>query len=67
MALIELSSISKHYRMGQHVIKAVDNIDLSIESNEYMVFIGSSGSGKSTIMNIICCLDTPTHGRYVLN
>ena len=67
MALIELSSISKHYRMGQHVIKAVDNIDLSIESNEYMVFIGSSGSGKSTIMNIIGCLDTATHGRYILN
>ncbi len=53
--------------MGQHVIKAVDNIDLSIERNEYVVFIGSSGSGKSTIMNIVGCLDTPTHGRYVLN
>ncbi|TDJ45173.1 MAG: ABC transporter ATP-binding protein [Gammaproteobacteria bacterium] len=67
MALIELTSVSKHYEMGQHLIKAVDNIDLSIEPNEYMVFIGSSGSGKSTIMNIIGCLDTPTHGRYVLN
>lgn len=53
--------------MGQQVIKAVDNIDLSIESNEYVVFIGSSGSGKSTIMNIIGCLDTPTNGQYVLN
>lgn len=53
--------------MGQHVIKAVDNVDLSIDSNEYVVFIGSSGSGKSTIMNIIGCLDTPTHGRYDLN
>ena len=67
MALIELTSISKHYEMGQHVIKAVDNIDLSIDPNEYVVFIGSSGSGKSTIMNIIGCLDTPTHGSYVLN
>lgn len=67
MALIELTSVSKHYKMGQHLIKAVDNLDLSIEPNEYMVFIGSSGSGKSTIMNIIGCLDTPTHGRYVLN
>ena len=67
MALIELTSVSKHYEMGQHLIKAVDNIDLSIEPNEYMVFIGSSGSGKSTIMNIIGCLDTPTHGLYVLN
>ncbi len=67
MALIELTSVSRHYKMGQHLIKAVDNLDLSIEPNEYMVFIGSSGSGKSTIMNIIGCLDTPTHGRYVLN
>jgi len=67
VALIELTSISKHYEMGQQLIKAVDNIDLSIDSNEYIVFIGSSGSGKSTIMNIIGCLDTPTHGSYVLN
>jgi putative ABC transport system ATP-binding protein len=67
MALIELKSISKHYEMGQQLIKAVDNIDLSIDSNEYVVFIGSSGSGKSTIMNIIGCLDTPTDGSYVLN
>ncbi len=67
MALIELTSISKHYLMGQHLIKAVDNVDLNIESNEYVVFIGSSGSGKSTIMNIVGCLDTPTHGPYILN
>jgi putative ABC transport system ATP-binding protein len=67
VAVIELQSISKHYVMGQHVIKAVDGIDLSIEANEYVVFIGSSGSGKSTVMNIIGCLDTPTSGQYVLN
>ncbi len=67
MALIELTSISKHYEMGQQLIKAVDNIDLKIDPNEYMVFMGSSGSGKSTIMKIIVCLDTPTHGSYVLN
>jgi putative ABC transport system ATP-binding protein len=67
MGVIELSHISKHYVMGQHVIKAVDNLDLVIEHNEYVVFIGSSGSGKSTLMNIIGCLDTPTTGRYVLN
>ncbi len=67
MPLIELTSVSKHYEMGQHVIKAIDNLDLSIDPNEYVVFIGSSGSGKSTIMNIIGCLDTPTDGRYVLN
>jgi putative ABC transport system ATP-binding protein len=67
MPVIELNSISKHYEMGQQLIKAVDNLDLTIEYNEYIVFIGSSGSGKSTLMNIIGCLDTPTSGRYVLN
>jgi putative ABC transport system ATP-binding protein len=67
MPVIELNSISKHYEMGQQLIKAVDNLDLKIDYNEYIVFIGSSGSGKSTLMNIIGCLDTPTAGRYVLN
>ena len=67
MPVIELTSISKHYEMGQELIKAVDNLDLKIDYNEYIVFIGSSGSGKSTLMNIIGCLDTPTAGRYVLN
>jgi putative ABC transport system ATP-binding protein len=67
MSVIELSAISKHYAMGQQLIKAVDELDLKLEHNEYVVFIGSSGSGKSTLMNIIGCLDTPTSGRYVLN
>jgi putative ABC transport system ATP-binding protein len=67
MAVIELSSVSKHYLMGQQLIKAVDGLDLTLDHNEYVVFIGSSGSGKSTLMNIIGCLDTPTSGRYVLN
>jgi putative ABC transport system ATP-binding protein len=67
MAVIELSSINKHYQMGQQLIRAVDGVDLNIEHNEYVVFIGSSGSGKSTLMNIIGCLDTPTSGVYILN
>jgi len=67
MPVIELSGISKHYEMGQQLIKAVDTLDLTLDYNEYVVFIGSSGSGKSTLMNIIGCLDTPTSGRYVLN
>jgi putative ABC transport system ATP-binding protein len=67
MPVIELQRISRHYRMGQQLIKAVDEIDLTIERNEYVMFIGSSGSGKSTVMNIIGCLDTPTSGTYVLN
>jgi putative ABC transport system ATP-binding protein len=67
MPVIELKKISRHYRMGQQLIKAIDEIDLTIERNEYVMFIGSSGSGKSTVMNIVGCLDTPTSGTYVLN
>jgi putative ABC transport system ATP-binding protein len=67
MPVIELQQISRHYQMGQQLIKAVDEVDLTIERNEYVMFTGSSGSGKSTVMNIIGCLDTPTSGSYVLN
>jgi putative ABC transport system ATP-binding protein len=65
--VIELKKISRHYQMGQQLIKAVDEIDLTINRNEYVMFIGSSGSGKSTVMNIVGCLDTPTSGEYLLN
>jgi putative ABC transport system ATP-binding protein len=67
MPVIELSAISKHYEMGQQLIKAVDRLDLTIDYNEYVVFIGSSGSGKSTLMNILGCLDKPTAGEFRLD
>ena len=65
--LIELSDISKQFVMGDQVIRALDHIDLNINANEYIAFIGSSGSGKSTMMNILGCLDKPTSGQYILN
>lgn len=65
--LIRLEGITKYYEMGGETIKALDGIDLSIQRNEYIAFIGSSGSGKSTMMNILGCLDTPTKGSYTLN
>ena len=67
MPVIELKRISRHYRMGEQLIKALDEIDLTIQRNEYVMCIGSSGSGKSTVMNIVGCLDTPTSGTYLLN
>ncbi len=67
MSLINLSNISKHYEMGTQVVKALDGIDIGVEQNEYLAFIGSSGSGKSTMLNILGCLDTPTSGQYRLN
>ncbi len=67
MALIELHAIEKHYVMGDQTVRALDGIDISIASNEYIAFVGSSGSGKSTMMNILGCLDRPSAGLYHLN
>lgn len=65
--LIRLENIAKHYQMGGETIAALNGIDLTIARNEYIAFIGSSGSGKSTMMNILGCLDTPSLGSYFLN
>lgn len=65
--IISLNNSSKYYYVGAEVIKALQGIDLTIEANEYVAIMGPSGSGKSTIMNILGCLDTPTHGNYLLN
>ena len=67
MALIELENITKYYEMGTQVVKALDGVNVQVETNEYLAFIGSSGSGKSTMLNILGCLDKPTTGRYLLN
>lgn len=67
MELIQLENISKHYVMGQETVKALDFVTLTIARNDYLAFIGSSGSGKSTMMNIIGALDRPSSGQYVLN
>ena len=53
--------------MGDQTVKALDHIDLNVARNEYIAFIGSSGSGKSTMMNILGCLDKPTNGEYFLD
>ena len=67
MPLIELSGITKYYEMGNQVVKALDGIDIDVHKNDYLAFIGSSGSGKSTMLNILGCLDKPTLGQYHLN
>ena len=67
VAVIEMSGISKSYRMEHETVNALREVDLAIEANEYVAIVGSSGSGKSTLMNIIGCLDRPTSGSYRLN
>jgi len=65
--IIRLSEITKHYKVGTHIVKALQDITLKIYKNEFVALMGPSGSGKSTLMNILGCLDTPTSGEYILN
>ena len=67
MALIELTEVTKRYRVGEQEIRALDGIDLTIEAGEYCAVIGPSGSGKSTLMHLLGCLDTPTTGRMMID
>lgn len=65
--IIRIEGVRKYYQVGNQVVKALDDVDLSIRQNEYVAIMGPSGSGKSTMMNILGCLDTPTSGEYCLN
>ncbi|MDD3293287.1 MAG: ABC transporter ATP-binding protein [Geobacteraceae bacterium] len=62
--LIHLSGITKTYGSGQAEFQALKGIDISIEAGDFVAIMGHSGSGKSTTMNILGCLDTPTSGSY---
>ncbi len=64
--LIEMRGICKWYTTGKQTVRALDDIDLTIEIGEMVAILGRSGSGKSTLMNLLGCLDTPTRGSYLL-
>ena len=64
--LIEFQQVCKYYQMGETTVVAADHISFQIYKGEFVAIVGSSGSGKSTCMNIIGCLDVPTQGTYLL-
>ena len=66
-ALIEFEEVCKYYQMGDTTVKAADHISFQIRKGEFVAIVGQSGSGKSTCMNIIGCLDVPTSGTYLLD
>jgi putative ABC transport system ATP-binding protein len=67
MALIDVHEITKVYRNGEVAVTALDDVTVAIERGEFVAVMGQSGSGKSTFMNILGCLDRPTSGAYHLD
>ena len=65
--LVEFKDIYKIYKMGDETVHALDGVSFKIYEGEFVAIVGQSGSGKSTCMNIIGCLDVPTSGEYHLN
>ena len=64
--LIEFRDVYKLYQMGDETVRAVDGVSFTVRKGEFLAIVGQSGSGKSTCMNIIGCLDIPTSGQYLL-
>lgn len=65
--VISLKNVAKHYEMGENLVKALNEVDISVEVGDFIALMGPSGSGKSTAMNLVGSLDLPTHGQVYLD
>jgi putative ABC transport system ATP-binding protein len=66
MILVRLENVSKDYRLGDHIVRALHEISLTIDGGGFLAIAGPSGSGKSTLLNLIGLIDTPTSGRIIV-
>ena len=67
MAFIEFKNVSKIYKMGEVEIKALDDVSFSIDKGEFVVVLGASGAGKTTILNILGGMDTASKGEVIID
>ena len=67
MNIVELKDVSRIYHTGEHEIKALDNVNLTIEKGKFVVVLGPSGAGKSTLLNLLGGLDSPTSGTIIVD
>jgi putative ABC transport system ATP-binding protein len=67
MSVVRVESVSKEYRLGEQLVRALDRVSLQIENGVFLAIAGPSGSGKSTLLNLIGCIDTPTSGRIEID
>ena len=65
--IIEFKNVDKEYKTGNHVLKAMDNVNFTIDEGEFVVILGPSGAGKSTLLNLLGGLDSVTSGQVIVN
>jgi putative ABC transport system ATP-binding protein len=65
--MIRMTDVTREFRVGDSIVRALDHVSLEIESGDFVALMGPSGSGKSTLLNVIGLLDSPTGGAYILD
>ena len=67
MPIVEFKKVSRVYKSGEHELRALDNVDLSLDEGKFVVILGPSGAGKSTLLNLLGGLDSPTSGKIIVD
>ena len=65
--ILDIHDLKREFQMGVEIVKALKGVSFSVEDGEFVTIMGSSGSGKTTMLNILGCLDKPTSGTYLLD